>query len=375
MTLNQLPVDEATRLGTKCDRTLVQWRLWRLLLLLLLILPLSCADRPLSGLKAEIPEPRLHFELVPVRTFGEPGLDSASDAALGRIASIVAADDSTLYVLDSDFKRITVFSPSGEFLRHIYGGFGEGPGEFSLPIFMDVAEDIFVYDYRQSRVSRFSRLGEYLDSFQLDHLAKQFAVAGGELWFTLLPTRDTLIIRTTIDGEFRGILLNASQDDIAFSPSGLAPTIATSLDESTAYVGVTRPGVWHRIRIQTLEHVRVGRPFYPQYQSVGSVVPGQVLGMTPLASNRVGIVRSIFETDAPPPPPLRKASLDVFDEDGAYLGSVELEAPWIFGIASSPDGEAVYLGLGEPYPHVVMYDLMVERSRSAEGAQRSGTGR
>ncbi len=56
---------------------------------------------------------------------------------LGQVADIEVDNDGNMYVLDSEFSQVRVYSPEGTFL-HAVGGPGEGPGEFTSPRYLDL---------------------------------------------------------------------------------------------------------------------------------------------------------------------------------------------------------------------------------------------
>ncbi len=98
-------------------------------------------------------------------------LDSPPWEVFGKIEDVEEGADGGLYVLDSRYNVVRVFSADGEFLEE-FGGGGDGPGEFSSPSGLAFIgpSDLLVADRRQ-RVSRFQRRGdawEFLSSFRVD---------------------------------------------------------------------------------------------------------------------------------------------------------------------------------------------------------------
>ena len=85
----------------------------------------------------------------------------------GKPTGISVGPDGNVYVADTHYHRVVVFSPAGKVLRQ-FGRFGEDAGEFIYPTDIAFAPDgrIFVSEYGgNDRVSIFSRKGEYLGSF------------------------------------------------------------------------------------------------------------------------------------------------------------------------------------------------------------------
>ena len=70
-----------------------------------------------------------------------------------------------VFVLDGHAQEVRIFGPEGVFLRTV-GGRGEGPGEFTLALSVDLspAGEIWVLGLGNGRVSRFDTLGTWLGS-------------------------------------------------------------------------------------------------------------------------------------------------------------------------------------------------------------------
>lgn len=86
---------------------------------------------------------------------------------LGKPVGLSVGPDGNVYVADTHYHRIAVYTPGGQFLRE-WGREGAGPGEFMLPT--DVAFDakgrIFVSEYNgNDRVQVFDSAGKWLFQF------------------------------------------------------------------------------------------------------------------------------------------------------------------------------------------------------------------
>lgn len=121
--------------------------------------------------------------LVRVTNSGEPGWTSETawrleeDLRLGnvggegpeqfsRIGAILADSEGYIYVLDLFSQEIRVFQPDGTF-SHVVGGRGEGPGEFrdASAMMIGPGDTLWVIDpHRLSRYSAFDRNGGFLRS-------------------------------------------------------------------------------------------------------------------------------------------------------------------------------------------------------------------
>jgi ABC-type Fe3+ transport system permease subunit/DNA-binding beta-propeller fold protein YncE len=85
----------------------------------------------------------------------------------GKPTGFSIGPDGNLYIADTHYHRVMVYSPAGKLLRQ-WGSYGQGPGEFIYPTDVAFAPDgrLFVSEYGgNDRVSIFSAAGEFLGSF------------------------------------------------------------------------------------------------------------------------------------------------------------------------------------------------------------------
>lgn len=82
-----------------------------------------------------------------------------------------------IFVLDWGDVQFKVFAPDGRLLR-AFGKEGQGPGEFAVPAYFDLAADgrIFLLSSRQHQMVLLDGEGKYLSSFRLDGFCDRIAV-------------------------------------------------------------------------------------------------------------------------------------------------------------------------------------------------------
>jgi hypothetical protein len=105
------------------------------------------------------------------------GESGGTESVLNRPFDLRVDALGNIYVLDwgdTDFK---VFGPDGRLLRK-FGKEGQGPGEFAIPAYFDLAADgrIFLLSARQHQMVLLDGGGKYLSSFRLDGFCDQLGV-------------------------------------------------------------------------------------------------------------------------------------------------------------------------------------------------------
>lgn len=102
-----------------------------------------------------------------ITSWRTPMIDAGKPTGLGvdRVGNV--------FVADTHYSRVLVYSPSGELLRE-FGGFGDEAGRFRLPTDVEVGADgdLFVGEYGgNDRITHFSAAGEVDESFGAAQLA------------------------------------------------------------------------------------------------------------------------------------------------------------------------------------------------------------
>lgn len=117
---------------------------------------------------------RLGAQDVPIEgsladTFVVGRESGAAHELLFGLVDVAFAADGQLYLLEERNHRVQVFGPDGEFLR-AFGGEGQGPGEFRLPMTLAVtaSDEVAVWDLQNRGYVIFSRGGEYLRNVRWD---------------------------------------------------------------------------------------------------------------------------------------------------------------------------------------------------------------
>lgn len=119
-----------------------------------------------------------------VREIGAP--EGSPEYTFFRISDLALGPRGELLVLDGGAKTVAVYDSTGVFLRR-FGREGNGPGEFQSPNRIRIeGDEVVVFDWWQSRVTRFSREGEVLQTDPLPrpsnlHLSRTYPMADGSI--------------------------------------------------------------------------------------------------------------------------------------------------------------------------------------------------
>jgi hypothetical protein len=106
-------------------------------------------------------------ELVPDVTIGT--FEGADEYMFGRVRSLAAAADGSIYAYDSHAKELRKYAPDGTYIA-TFGREGGGPGEYRQPDGgLAVLPDgrVLLRDPANSRISVFSPDGEYLEGWRI----------------------------------------------------------------------------------------------------------------------------------------------------------------------------------------------------------------
>jgi DNA-binding beta-propeller fold protein YncE/ABC-type Fe3+ transport system permease subunit len=85
----------------------------------------------------------------------------------GKPVGVSVGPDGNVYIADTHYYRVMVYTPEGEFVRE-WGAEGTGPGQFTYPtdVAFDPAGNIYVSEYGDNdRIQVFDRTGKYLREF------------------------------------------------------------------------------------------------------------------------------------------------------------------------------------------------------------------
>jgi hypothetical protein len=195
--------------------------------------------------------------LESIRSFG--GLDVPENQIMNSPVDFTVGSDGRIYVLDAKDHNIKIFEGDGTFVK-TFGKKGAGPGELDRPWILDfIKNSLYVADSQNRRIQIFSPEGEYLGGFKAPVQMGTGAAFGPEGRFYLnsrgLRSRKSLAVHDTqgniqfefgeLEGESfqffdytqikkdikNGVIPNSSRDDflLTVAPDGTVWTVYRSL--------------------------------------------------------------------------------------------------------------------------------------------------
>jgi len=101
---------------------------------------------------------------APLFRIGSADVDGSEHLAFQLISDVVVLPSGRVVVVDNGGARVSVFDDGGQWLFDA-GRRGEGPGEFTGPLYASTMTDtLFVWDALQRRISRYSSEGQFYDT-------------------------------------------------------------------------------------------------------------------------------------------------------------------------------------------------------------------
>lgn len=300
---------------------------------------------------------------------------------LGAVSDVETGPDDSLFVLDRDFQKIVVFGPEGSFGRLILGGYGSGPGEFNWPRSLAFTEggDIAVIDRNNSRMTLFSRSGEYISSFRTASRDLDLASRNDTLFVTQFyqSEDDFSLDRYTLEGEEAGGMISPTPEMVDLSLHGEHGVLNEAADGNLLFAS-PEVGIWYESSSDPF--VRRGQPLFSDLE--GQMVSRQRgdrsvdVRVAPAAPR--GILRTsdgstliIFTVTAPES--LASGDLAagtwmaVFNAEGVYSGKAQLFGDSLGAVYPrlKSGSDHIYFHHWDPYPHIAEYEVDMEMSGEA----------
>jgi len=143
---------------------------------------------------------------------------------------VAVGEDGALFCLN-DENTLVKFDPHGEMVKK-FGGKGEGPSEFVLPIRIGVDDGkLWVFDVMRSRIVFFDLDGNYLDDLKAEGLSSSLAKAASG-WIMFRDDRRAGTAELTLFDD----ALRASQSLVRFKPAWRHPEkILQNLQQNHPY--------------------------------------------------------------------------------------------------------------------------------------------
>lgn len=310
------------------------------------------------------------LRLDPVVTYGWSDLAdstrplSATDrrlfaGELGAASGAVEGRNGEVFILDGINKKVAVFDKDGLYLR-VFGGVGEGPGEFRRPTRIAIGADgaIHVWDPQLRRITRFHPDGKLLSQLTLPTVPTvgDFTVTGNRAWFVRLLLGPGAAVRSfdLTTGAAVDSFATLTDQEVTISGFGAPGSITSNAAGEVTYAGP------FPVTLRTWSGGKVtsaGANRFPAAR--GYLSDGQTrrtpVSMRGIVARHDGSYAAIYSTSEVTTADVRVPQrfwLEILAPDGTSRGRTELVNMEVMGgIAATANGDLLLNVVGE-YPQV-----------------------
>jgi len=130
------------------------------------------------------------------------------DVFFNKIVDIAVDSQNSIYILDFEEKFLYQFSEEGQFVKKI-GHPGKGPGEFEMPcsVFIDAKDNIYILGFLNRRVEVFNNNGDFIKSIKFNR-------------FPMMPGKNSIIVDKQGNFYLPGYYLDKKVALCKYSPIG-----------------------------------------------------------------------------------------------------------------------------------------------------------
>ncbi|MGD9707703.1 MAG: 6-bladed beta-propeller [Candidatus Delongbacteria bacterium] len=134
------------------------------------------------------------YKVVPKELYTIKNDDENPDNCFRQASSVDLDESGNLYVFDRKSFKVFKYDPAGKLLK-VFGGQGQGPGEFIQPGTINVRKDtLYVTEIRSYKISKFNLDGEFIEDKKYPDI-QNFPIAPakfGENYITFGATKNTV---------------------------------------------------------------------------------------------------------------------------------------------------------------------------------------
>lgn len=302
------------------------------------------------------------FQIEYIRSYGSEDFDSSTSNIAGgevfsRISSI-SVNDSYLYVLDSHFKKVSVFErESGKLIKVSLGGYGRGPGEFDLPLSISSGDNnnFIVYDYGNRKISFFDLEDGVYNEVKVPYSSRSITQTSNHIWIGAMNRFDNYVYSFRKDENHVNTAafdehIDVSENELEYAVNGVISFVDDFNDDSIILASHI-PTIWYKIGNGNIE--KFGNTVHPESKAtIGRdgvrSIENHVAGICYLDNNYVIVMWIHF----PEGGDQRHVSLDVYDSNGSYLDRVMMDDKIYSNITCTRNSNSIYLATTNPYPRV-----------------------
>jgi hypothetical protein len=278
---------------------------------------------------------------------------------LGSANGAVEGQDGLVYVLDLPNRKVAVFEKGGE-LRTVFGGEGEGPGEFRQPTDIVTGTDgaMYVWDGMLSRLTRFTGSGKNLSQVTIPGAPRpaRVAVVGDRIWFSRLVMKSGYAVKAfdLRTGRIVDSLAPLTEEEVGLSSYGAQGSIAGTETGDVVFAGpfpVTLR-IWSRGTSRTTGFNRFPGAKGTLSENGGRSIPLNMRGLAPLHGGNFAAIYWATEGVGASKSQVQRIWLEILDRNGQSLGKTEFpKVDRISGLSATPSGDLL-VSLENEYPQV-----------------------
>lgn len=302
--------------------------------------------------------------------------------SIGKPRAVVENEDSEIFVLDSDRRRISVhLSQSGEWVRNIGSGDSVTAGPFALAVDMcRRGSTVVVLDYIHQSLLLFDKLESTIENISVDGPeVRTFTCFESGYVFKLMHPRDgNILARLDQTGRNAALFHRLTDHELDLLGTGLAGAVTT--DQATGNVIYANADGSHIRWYSGDSVVRELRPYRPAV-FVDKAVNGDKLrwrlaghsigGIAAISDSLVAVVSGRLKSDLPTRDdrPIRATELSVFDSfSGVRRAVLDVSEYGIFMNINRgfEDGTVFVSFAASPGGRVVKFDLARRASSSRD---------
>lgn len=307
------------------------------------------------------------IKFTPKLTIGTDDYDK-ENYIFGGISDIETDDEGNIYISDYINCRVQKYSPTGEYLFTFGNGKGQGPGQFQRPryIALDSKRNLYVVDINQSKVLIFDSSGRFDREIITQNRPGKIALGKDSMFLTTwLNKADDSVVEYDLSSgkKIRTLCRVDPKQSIPIGRAGETDSVCTD-SEGYLYCNLFYPYEIRKYSPQGEELLRFSRKesFYGPPQPDKNGVMFMLSGSMTIDIFPDGKIINVIKHGKKRGNKITlEFYFDFFSPSGEWLKTVSssaVESNWVRLVEIDTSGN-LYLDYINPYPHIKKYSVEV----------------